>query len=103
MHLPTIASRHPLWDEHDEEDDPNGARILDQGRFTFSTTWLDGVPYALAQMPKDTIKPLLAALGISLLLGALVYQLLWVVLGAAIATLAATAIWLYPTSEGEEA
>ena len=103
VHIPTVASRHPLWDEHDEEDDPNGERILDQGRLTFSTTWLDAVPFALAQMPADTLKPLFAALGVSLFFGALTYQLLWVALAGAIVTLVATAAWIYPTGEGEKA
>src|SRR5579885_3444254 len=31
VHLPTVATRHPLWDDHDEEEDPTGERILDQG------------------------------------------------------------------------
>ncbi len=101
IHLPTIASRHPLWDEHDEEKDPNNQRILDQARLTFTTTWLDADYVALASIPEDTILPLLLALGMFVLLGALVYQLLWVVLGAGIFSLLITGIWLWPTSEGQ--
>ena len=103
VHLPTVVTRHPLWDEHDEEEDPNGERILDQARLTFSTTWLDSVPFALARMPKDTLKPLLAALGMFVIFGALVFQWMWVVLAAVIYTLVLVALWLRPTAEDIEA
>jgi cytochrome c oxidase subunit 1/cytochrome c oxidase subunit I+III len=102
VHLPTVTSRHPLWDEHDEEEDPDGSRILDQGRLTFSTTWLDAVPFAVARMPDTTIKPLFAALGVALAFGALAYQLLWVLLGGAVVTIVVTAIWLWPTWQGKD-
>ena len=99
VHIPTVTSRHPLWDEHDEEKDPNGERILDQGRLTFSTTWLDGEPFALSQIPKDTVKPLIAALGFFVIFGAIIFKLLWVVLAALIVTLITLAMWLRPTEE----
>ncbi|MGH9521564.1 MAG: cytochrome c oxidase subunit I [Terriglobales bacterium] len=94
VHLPTVTTRHPLWDEHDEEEDPNGERILDQGRLTFSTTWLDSEPIAIARMPEDTIKPLIAALGFFVLCGAIVYQLPWTSVASAVVTAAAIASWL---------
>ena len=94
VHLPTVKTRHPLWDEHEEEEDPEGERILDQGRLTFSTTWLDSEPVALARMPEDTIKPLIAALGFFVLCGAIVYQLAWVSIASTVITAAIIASWL---------
>ncbi len=99
VHIPTVTSRHPLWDEHEEEEDPDGERILDQGRLTFSTTALDGDPIALARMPKDTIKPLLAAIGFFVVCGAIVYQLIWITVSAVIFTLLVVAFWLRPNEE----
>ena len=32
VHIPTVVSRHPLWDDHDEEYDPDNERIFDEGR-----------------------------------------------------------------------
>jgi len=61
VHLPTVHSRHPLWDEHEEEHDPHGRRILDQGRLTLATSWLDAKPVAISKLPEDTIAPLLLA------------------------------------------
>ena len=81
---PRSVTRHPLWDEHEEEEDPNGERILDQGRLTLSTTWLDGETFALSRMPEDTLKPLFAAIAlVGLLFGALVFKLMWVALAIA--------------------
>jgi cytochrome c oxidase subunit I+III len=102
VHLPTVKSRHPLWDEHDEEEDPNGERILDQGRLTFSSTWLDAEPFALSRMPEDTIKPLLAAFGLFALCGAIVYQLPWTSVASAVFTLIVVALWLRPEHEPKE-
>ena len=103
VHIPTVKSRHPLWDDYDEEADPNGERILDQGRLTVSTTWLDGEVSALARMPKDTIKPLLAAIGVSVFFGVLIFKLLYVALGALLFSLIILALWMRPSPESEEA
>lgn len=59
---PPIRTRHPLWDDHDEEHDPDAARILDDHRVTLSTTWLDADPASVAQMPEDSLMPITAAL-----------------------------------------
>lgn len=101
VHIPTVVTRHPLWDEHDEEEDPKGERILDQDRMTFVTTWLDAEPTSILTIPEDTILPLLLALGMMVIFGSLVYQLLWVVLGASIFCLAIAALWLWPDKEDE--
>jgi cytochrome c oxidase subunit I len=100
VHIPTVVSRHPLWDEHEEEEDPTGERILDQGRLTFSTSWLDGKPFAVSRMPEDTIKPLLAAIGTSVVVGAWVDGLIWLALLGTIFTLASVSVWLWPPKAG---
>lgn len=97
--MPTVASRHPLWDEHEEEHDPKGERILDEGRLTFSTTWLDGEPFAISTMPEETLLPLILALGFFILFLALTFQWMWVVLASAIFCLAVTAVWMWPKHE----
>jgi heme/copper-type cytochrome/quinol oxidase subunit 1 len=101
VHIPTVVTRHPLWDEHEEEDDPNGERILDEGRLTFSTTWLDAEPYAISSMPEDTLSPLLLSLGMLLLFSALVFRWLDVALGALLFCLLTTAVWFWPKPESK--
>ncbi len=99
VHIPTVCSRHPLWDSHDEESDPDGERILDQARLTISTSWLDAEPQSIMKMPEDTLAPLLMALGLMLLFLALTFQLLWVALAGFIAALIAGYYWLWPKAE----
>ena len=101
VHIPTVVTRHPLWDEHEEEEDPKGERILDEGRLTISSTWLDAQPFALSQIPEDTIKPLIAALGFFVICGALVFRLMDVVWPTIAFTLIVLALWLRPNPESE--
>lgn len=96
VHLPTVVSRHPLWDDHDEEADPGNRRVLDRGRFTFSTSWLDGEPRALARMPEESIVPLIASLTLTAVFIALVVDALWVAAVFTGISLAAAAYWLWP-------
>jgi cytochrome c oxidase subunit I len=102
VHMPTVVTRHPLWDEHEEEEDPSGERVLDQDRLTLSTTWLDADTVSLSRMPEDTILPLLLALGFFVLFVALTFQWYWVALGCVVYSLAVSAIWFWPKpQEGE--
>jgi cytochrome c oxidase subunit I len=97
VHIPIIESRHPLWDAHDEEHDPEGARILDQGRLTLSTTWLDARTVAVAQMPEDTIVPLVFALVMGGFFAALLlHALAWAAVAIGVQVIL-TAVWLWPT------
>lgn len=61
VHQPLVESRHPLWAERAPAEDPKNERILDWARLTFSTTWLDGKPVAVAKMPDDSLAPLVLA------------------------------------------
>jgi cytochrome c oxidase subunit I+III len=96
VHLPTVRSRHPLWDEHDEESDPENERLLSGGRFTLSTSALDAEPVALARMPEDTVTPLLAGLALTGFFTALLLKSLFIALVAAGVVLAVAAVWLWP-------
>jgi hypothetical protein len=98
-HIPTVESRHPLWDMHDEEYDPEDARALDRERLTLSTTWLDARPVALAKMPEDSIWPLLLALAISAIAGLVIAKLIWWTLVPIVAGLLMAALWFWPKQE----
>jgi cytochrome c oxidase subunit 1/cytochrome c oxidase subunit I+III len=102
VHLPTVITRHPLWDSYEEEEDPRGERVLDQDRLTFSTTWLDAEPLALSRIQEDTILPLLLAIGFFVIFGAITFQLMWVVVGALVYSFIIAAVWFWPKpQEGE--
>jgi cytochrome c oxidase subunit I len=96
IHLPTVASRHPLWDDHDEEEDPDNDRVLDQGRLTLITTWLDAEPKAIATIAKDTLTPLILAIAMFVFFIALVFQMVWLALASFVAMFATGCYWLWP-------
>lgn len=103
IHIPTVRSRNPLWDLHDEEEDPLNERVLDQGRLTLASTALDAVPESIARMPEDSIWPLVLALTVTGFFTALLFTHLWIAVGFAFASLAAQAFWLWPRYRTGEA
>ena len=96
VHIPTVASRHPLWDDHEEEYDPDNLRTLDYDRVTLASTWRDAEPYAISKMPMETLAPLLLALALFVFFTAMVFELLWLALAGVILTFAAGCFWLWP-------
>ncbi|MFD2435235.1 hypothetical protein [Modicisalibacter luteus] len=99
MHIPTVASRHPLWDEHEEEADPDNRRVLADGKQVLATSSIDAIDGSIAQMPEESVLPLVTAL---LLLGlslSLVFSELWWAGGFTLATLLSVAAWLWPESK----
>jgi cytochrome c oxidase subunit 1/cytochrome c oxidase subunit I+III len=95
-HIPTVATLHPLWDEHEEFRDPDNSRILDQGKQTLSTTYIDAEPESISTGEPETILPLLVSIGLTAIITALMAKLLWVALGFTIATIILAAIWQWP-------
>lgn len=96
VRIPTVISRSPLWDDYDENYDPRDERILDQGRLTLATTWLDATPLAISKIPDDSLAPLWLALALFVLFGALIMHWLWVALAAIIIGLACAYFWVWP-------
>jgi cytochrome c oxidase subunit 1/cytochrome c oxidase subunit I+III len=94
--VPTVLTRHPLWDQHDEHDDPTGNRLLDDARVAAVTTIIAAEPVGVAKMPEDTVMPLLLALAMTALFTALLlHALAWAGLAFA-ACLLFTGGWLWP-------
>lgn len=96
VHIPTVVTRHPLWDVHDEQEDPEGVRILDDARLTLTTTLLDAGPLSVATMPSETLVPLVMSVVLFVFFLALVFQQMWVVLAALIGTFLLGCVWLWP-------
>lgn len=95
-HIPTVRSRHPLWDEHEEERDPDDSRALADGRQTLGTTSTDARDGYVARMPADTVLPLVTALLLFGFFLSLVFGALWIAAAFTAATLAAAAAWMWP-------
>jgi cytochrome c oxidase subunit 1/cytochrome c oxidase subunit I+III len=102
IHIPVVRTRNPLWDDFEEEEDPGGERILDQGRLTLSSSELDANPRTLSRMPEDSIMPLVMALAMAGIFAALTFRLLWVAAAFAVACLISNAIWLWPKHRESE-
>ena len=97
--IPTVASRHPLW-----EDRLQGAQrsvvargpVLGEGREALGTTPLDAEPNVILKMPGDTLVPLALALAMALLTVGLIL-LNWPVVALGVALIAAAILtWLWP-------
>jgi cytochrome c oxidase subunit I len=103
--IPTVASRHPLWEGHLGErvrSSLDRGMLLDEGKETIATTPLDAVPDMVLEMPEDTIAPFLLTLGTTILfVGLLLKSWIAAILGAAI-TIAALVTWLWPRRELRE-
>lgn len=103
VHIPLVASRHPLWDDFDEEEDPENDRVLDGGRLTPTTTPLDALPVGIATIPEDSMAPLLASIALFAFFCAIVFQWMWVALATLITTIAVGCWWMWPRTEKEVA
>jgi cytochrome c oxidase subunit 1/cytochrome c oxidase subunit I+III len=97
--IPAVATRHPLWDDWDEHEDPGDQRILDHRRVTIATSALDAIPLGLSKMPGDSIAPLLMALAMTVVFSALLLKAMWTVLAGLVACLIVAAVWLCPRPE----
>jgi cytochrome c oxidase subunit I len=98
--LPSVASRHPLWEERLGEaptrSSINEGPVLDAGRETLATTPLDGDPDLILKMPEDSYAPLLLTLGMAAgFVGALLH-LWWLMAAGGGVTALALIVWLWP-------
>ncbi|GAC1334968.1 MAG: hypothetical protein NVSMB26_18590 [Beijerinckiaceae bacterium] len=99
--LPSVASRHPLWEERLDET-PGRSRLdvglaLDRGRQTLGTSVLDAEPEIILQMPLDSFAPLALSIGTTILfVGLLVHN--WpAIWGGALVSGLALLFWLWPS------
>jgi cytochrome c oxidase subunit 1/cytochrome c oxidase subunit I+III len=98
--IPSVASRHPLWEESLAET-PARSRLdegllLDQGRETVGTSALDGEPDLILQMPDDTLAPFWLAVGLAVAFAsALPHAWLGVAAGVTISA-ASLVAWFWP-------
>ncbi len=103
--LPTVASRHPLWEQRLGES--HGASSLDEGlilddrRETIGTTALDSEPDVILKMPFDSPAPFILTIGTSLIFaGLLIPSRLWALTAVGcLIVIAAILIWLWPERE----
>jgi cytochrome c oxidase subunit 1/cytochrome c oxidase subunit I+III len=98
--IPTVGSRHPLWEDRlgseGEKSHTQAGLVLEHGREALATTPLDAEPNLILKMPRDTLTPLLLALGMTMVaIGLALVNWLVVVIGGAW-TAACIFAWLWP-------
>jgi cytochrome c oxidase subunit 1/cytochrome c oxidase subunit I+III len=104
--IPTVASRHPLWEGRLGEEGVlsslNRGMLLEEGKETVGTTALDAAPEMVLEMPADSFAPLLLAIGISVIFVGLLLKL-WSLTGlGGVVTVLALLAWLWPRRELRE-
>src|SRR4051812_24951463 len=98
--LPTIGSRHPLWEDRLGEGSARSSitngPVLAHGRETFATSPLDAEPVAVMRMPEDSYAPFLLAASIGLVAYGLLFSLAWLAAAGVGAAAACVVAWLWP-------
>ncbi|HEY5048460.1 MAG TPA: cbb3-type cytochrome c oxidase subunit I [Rhizomicrobium sp.] len=98
--IPTIESRHPLW-EHWLNESPAPSRLtegllLDRGRETIATTPFDAEPNLILEMPADSFAPFILSCGLSLGFAATLFHLWWVAALGGLIVIGALVDWFWP-------
>jgi cytochrome c oxidase subunit 1/cytochrome c oxidase subunit I+III len=107
--IPTVASRHPLWESRlgesaEARSYPHAGLVLDHGRETVGTTALDSQPNIILKMPKDSFAPFILALALTAIFTGLVLHLWWLAIVGAVVSGLDIIGWLWPeASLGETA
>jgi cytochrome c oxidase subunit I len=106
--LPSVASRHPLWEDRLPE--AGAARsvlaqgpALDEGRETLGVTPLDAEPSEVLAMPADTLYPFLLALSLLAAFYGLLTSVWALAVAGGVLVIAMTIGWLWPRDLAEEA
>jgi cytochrome c oxidase subunit 1/cytochrome c oxidase subunit I+III len=98
--IPTIASRHPLW-EGRMPDTQTGSRLdegmlLARGRETLGTSALDAEPNLILEMPADSFAPVLLGLGLAVLFTGGLLKAWWLVAAGGAICAGALILWFWP-------
>jgi hypothetical protein len=98
--IPTVASRHPLWESRLDESGAVSSiergMLLESGKEALGTSALDGEPDMILEMPEDSFAPILLTLGVAVLFVGLLFKS-WLVTGVGtVGTAAALLFWLWP-------
>jgi cytochrome c oxidase subunit I len=97
--IPTVASRHPLWEGRlpsNERSVLERGMLLDTGKETIGTTALDGEPDMILEMPEDSFAPVFLTLGLAGAFAGLIMKA-WLLTAIFTVILAAAVLWwLWP-------
>jgi cytochrome c oxidase subunit 1/cytochrome c oxidase subunit I+III len=98
--IPTVASRHPLWEERLAESDQRSildrGLLLDHGKEYLGVSTMDADPEVILKAAEDTPVPFLLTLALVVLFTGLLVQLWWMAALGFLGALACLLAWLWP-------
>jgi cytochrome c oxidase subunit 1/cytochrome c oxidase subunit I+III len=98
--IPTLASRHPLWEEQLEESEHRSSieegMTLEEGKEALAVSILDGEPERILKMPEDTTAPFWLTVATTVLFGGLLFREWWIVAIGGVGAIAALIEWNRP-------
>jgi heme/copper-type cytochrome/quinol oxidase subunit 1 len=97
--IPTVASRHPLWEERLGDavrSSIDRGMLLDEGKETIGTTALDAVPNMILEMPEDSYAPFLLTAGLSVVFVGMLIELFTIIWIGVALTAVALLFWMWP-------
>ena len=99
--IPTVASRHPLWEDRLQQHEGEGSHVdaglvLDHGREAIGTSSLDATPDIILRMPRDSYAPVILALTATTIFVGLAFHLWWLAGLGVLATGVDIIGWLWP-------
>ncbi|MBV8193438.1 MAG: cbb3-type cytochrome c oxidase subunit I [Alphaproteobacteria bacterium] len=101
--IPTVSSRHPLWEDRLRETEGHSSihegAVLDADKETLGVSTMDAIPDVILKMPHDSVMPFVLALCITgVFVGLLLLSL--VAIGTSLVLgLVAALVWLWPRAE----
>jgi cytochrome c oxidase subunit I len=101
--IPSVASRHPLWEKRLDEGD--GETVLDRGLVldhhheTLAVTAMDGEPDLILKMPSETYLPVIHTVCLAMFFAGLVSHIWGLAAAGAILAVAVAIAWLWPRAE----
>jgi heme/copper-type cytochrome/quinol oxidase subunit 1 len=104
--IPTIASRHPLWEDRIGSDGALSSlergMLLDSGKETIATSALDAAPEMILEMPEDSAAPVLLTVGLCGVFAGLLLKF-WGIAGVGgLVVGAALILWMWPRKDLRE-
>jgi cytochrome c oxidase subunit I len=105
--IPTVASRHPLWEGRIGAEGAlfsslERGMLLDSGKETIATSALDAAPEMILEMPEDSAAPVLLAGGLCALFAGLLLKF-WSIAGVGgLVVGAALILWMWPRKDLRE-
>ncbi|HEX4195971.1 MAG TPA: cytochrome c oxidase subunit I [Caulobacteraceae bacterium] len=101
--IPTVTSRHPLWEgrlgEADAWSSIHEGPVLDHEKEALLTTAVDADPAMIAKMPEDSVTPFVLTLGMCALFTGLLVRQWWLAGVGGVVIFASLIVWLWPRRE----